>query len=177
MSSKSWAVSSIEETFRAFKSHWVLYAISLLMFVMNRAKTSILFFFERFNSVLNEATSMLWIENDSFWAVVETSRLSIVEILVWVIEESEVDRDQLGCFELGEIGKIEIEVFNWFGKTMTSFRIFSNIPFLFIQGLLNMASWWSISAINIDTVNFLWLSMMRLGRILWVIVFLDIFSS
>ncbi len=120
---------------------------------------------------------MLWIENDFFWAVIETSRLSIVEVLVWVIEESEVDRDQLECFELNEIEKIEIEVFNWFEKTMTSFHIFSNILFLFIQSLLNMTSWWSISAINIDTVNFLWLSMMRLSRILWVIVFLDIFSS
>ncbi len=140
MSSKFWVVSLIEETFRAFKLHWVLYAISLLMFVMNRAKTSILFFFEWFNSVLNEATSMLWIKNDSFWAVIETSRLSIVEVLVWVIEESEVDRDQLECFELNEIEKIEIEVFNWFKKTMTSFCIFSNISFLFIQSLLNMTS-------------------------------------
>ncbi len=60
---------------------------------MNRAKTSILFFFEQFNSVLNEATFMLWIENDSLVAVIETSCLSIVEILVWVIEENEVDRD------------------------------------------------------------------------------------
>ncbi len=177
MSSKFWVVSLIEETFRTFKSHWVLYAISLLMFIMNRAKTSILFFFERFNSVLNEAMFMLWIENDSFWAVIETSRLSIVEVLIWVIEESEVDRDQLECFELSEIEKIEIEVFNWFKKTMTSFCIFSNISFLFIQSLLNMTSWWSISAINIDTINSLWLSMMRLSRILWVMIFLNIFSS
>ncbi len=177
MSSKFWVVSLIEETFRTFKSHWVLYAISLLMFIMNRAKTSILFFFERFNSVLNEAMFMLWIENDFFWAVIETSRLSIVEVLIWVIEESEVDRDQLECFELSEIEKIEIEVFNWFKKTMTSFCIFSNISFLFIQSLLNMTSWWSISAINIDTINSLWLSMMRLSRILWVMIFLNIFSS
>ncbi len=154
-----------------------MYVISLLMFIMNRAKTLILFFFEWFNNVLNKATFMLWIENDSFWAVIEINRLSIVEILVWVIEEDEVDRDQLECFELSEIEKIEIEVFNWFEKTMTSFCIFSNISFLFIQSLLNMTSWWSILAINIDTVNFLWLSMMRLNRILWVIVFLDIFSS
>jgi len=62
------------------------------MFVMNKAKTSVWFFFERFNSVLNEAAFMLWIENDSFWAVIETSRLSIIEVLVWVIEEDEVDR-------------------------------------------------------------------------------------
>ncbi len=177
ISFKFWVISLIEETFKAFKLHWVLYAIFLLMFIMNKAKISILFFFEQFNSVLNEATFMLWIENDSFWAVIKMSCLSIVEVLVWVIEESEVNRDQLKCFELSEIEKIEIEVFNWFEKTMTSFCIFSNISFLFIQSLLNMTSWWLISAINIDTVNFLWLSMMRLNRILWVIVFLNIFSS
>ncbi len=116
MSSKFWVVLLIEETFKVFKSHWVLYAIFLLMFIMNRAKTSILFFFEWFNSVLNEATFMFWIENDSFWAVIETSHLSIVEVLVWVIEENEDDRDQLEYFELSEIEKIEIEVFNWFKK-------------------------------------------------------------
>ncbi len=142
------------------------------MFVMNKAKTSILFLFEQFNSVLNEAASMLRIENDSFW----TSRLSIIEILVWVIEEDEVDRDQLECFELRKIEKIEIEVFNWSEKTMTSFCIFNNISFLFIQNLLNMTSWWLISTISIDTVNFLWLLMMRLNRILWVMIFLNIFS-
>ncbi len=159
--------------FRAFKSFWVLYAISLLMSVMNRAKTSVLSFFERFNSVLNEAASMLRIENDSS----RTSRLSIIEVLVWVIEEGEVDCGQLGCFELKGTGKTEIGVFNWSEKTMTSFRISNNIPFLFIQGLPNMASWWSISAISIGTVNSLWLSMMRLSRILWVMIFLDIFPS
>ncbi len=153
--------------------HWVLYAIFLLMFIMNRAKTLILFFFEQFNSVLNEAASMLQIENDFFW----TDCLSIIEILVWVIEENKDDCNQLKCFELRKIEKIEIEVFNWFKKTMTSFCIFNNISFLFIQNLLNMTSWWSISAISIDTVNFLWLSMMRLKRILWVMIFLDIFSS
>ncbi len=163
--------------FKAFKSHWVLYAIFLLMSVMNKAKTSVWFFFEQFNSVLNKAAFMLWIKNDSFWAVIETSRLSIIEILVWMIEEDEVDRDQLECFELRRIEKIEIEVFNWFEKTMTSFCIFSNISFLFIQSLLNMTSWWLISVINIDTINFLWLSMMRLSRILWVMIFLNIFSS
>ena len=80
------------------------------MFIMNRVKTLILFFFEQFNSVLNKATSMLWIENDSFWAVIKMNHLSIVEILVWVIEENKVDRNQLECFELSEIEKIEIEV-------------------------------------------------------------------
>ena len=75
---------------------------------------------------------MLWIENDSFLVKVETNHLSIIEILVWMIKESEVDRDQLECFELRRIKKIEIEVFNWFEKTMTSFYIFNNISFLFI---------------------------------------------
>ena len=91
MSFKFWVVSLIEETFRAFKLHWVLYVISLLMFIMNKAKTLILFFFEWFNSVLNEAMFMLWIKNDFFWAVIETSRLSIIKILVWMIEENKDD--------------------------------------------------------------------------------------
>ncbi len=163
--------------FKTFKLHWVLYAISLLMFIMNKVKTLILFLFEWFNSVLNEAMFILWIENDSFWAVIEMNHLSIVEILIWVIEESKVDHDQLECFKLRRIKKTEIEVFNWFEKTMTSFYIFNNISFLFIQSLLNMTSWWSISIINIDMINFLWLSMMRLSRILWVMIFLNIFSS
>ncbi len=107
MSFKFWVISLIEETFKAFKLHWVLYVIFLLMFIMNRAKTSILFFFEQFNSVLNEATFMFWIENDSFWAVIEMNHLSIVEVLVWMIEESEVDRDQLECFELRKIKKLK----------------------------------------------------------------------
>ncbi len=101
--------------------HWVLYMISLLMFIMNKAKTSILFFFEWFNNVLNEATFMLWIKNDSFWAVIEMSHLSIIEILVWVIEKSEDDHDQLECFELKRIEKIKIEVFNWFKKQWRHF--------------------------------------------------------
>ncbi len=68
------------------------------------------------------------------------SCLSIIKTLVWKIKESEDDHDQLECFELRRIEKIEIEVFNWFEKTMTSFRIFSNISFLFIQSLFNMTS-------------------------------------
>ncbi len=112
ISSKFWIVLLIEETFKAFKSHWVLYAIFLLMFIMNKAKTLILFFFEWFNNVLNEVTFMLWIKNDSFWAVIEMSCLSIIEILVWVIEKNEDDCNQFECFELKEIEKTEIEVFN-----------------------------------------------------------------
>ncbi len=167
----------MKETFRAFKLHWVLYAIFLLMFFMNRMNTSVWFFFEWFNNVLNKAMFMLWIENDSFWIIVETDRLSILEIFDWEIKVNEVDCDQLKCFELREIEKIEMKVFNWFEKTMTSIHIFSNISFLFIHDFSNMTSWWLMSAINIETVNFLWLSMMRFNRILWVIVFLNIFSS
>ena len=77
---------------------------------MNRANTSVWFFFERFNSVLNEAMFMLWIENDSFWIVVETDHLSILEIFDWKVKVDEVDRNQLKCFELKEIEKIEMKV-------------------------------------------------------------------
>ena len=104
-----------------------MYVISLLIFVMNKAKTSILFFFEQFNSILNKAMFMLQIENDTFWIVVETDRLSILEIFDWEIEVNEVDHDQLKCFELKEIEKIEMRVSNWFEKTMTSICIFNNI--------------------------------------------------
>ncbi len=66
---------------------------------------------------------------------------------------------------------------NWSENTIVSCLMFNNISFLFIQSLLNIASWCSISAISIDIVNFLWLSIVRLSRILWVIVFLANFSS
>ena len=151
--------------------------ISLLMFIMNKAKTLILFFFEQFNSILNEVTFILWIKNDSFWAVIEMNHLNIIKILVWMIKKNKDDHNQFECFKLRRIEKTEIEVFNWFEKTMMSFCIFSNISFLFIQSLLNMTLWWSISTINMNTVNFLWLSMMRLSRILWMMIFLNIFSS
>jgi len=78
------------------------------MFIMNKAKTLILFFFEQFNSVLNEAASMLQIKNDSS----RMNHLSIIKILILVIEEDKVDHDQFKCFELKRIEKIEIEVFN-----------------------------------------------------------------
>ncbi len=100
----------------------------------------------------------------------ETECLSILKIVLWAAEEIEVDRDQLECFVFDEIKKIEIEVFNWSENTIVSCLMFNNILFLFIQSLLNIASWCSISAISIDTVNFLWLSIVRLSKILWVIV-------
>jgi len=146
------------------------------MFSMNIAKISIWFFFFRFTSAWKKTTSMFWIENDSFW-MIETERLRIFEALLWVAEEMRVDRDQLKCFVFDEIEKIEIEISNWSENTIVSCFMFNNISFLFIQNLLNIASWCSISAISIDIVNFLWLSIVRLSRILWVIVFLTNFSS
>ncbi len=83
---------------------------------------------------------MLQIENDSFWIVVETDYLSILEIFDWEIKVDEVDRDQLECFELREIEKIEMKVFNWFEKIMMLIHIFSNISFLFIHDFSNMTS-------------------------------------
>jgi len=143
---------------------------------MNIAKTSVWFFFFRFMSAWKETTSIFWIENNFFW-MNETECLSILKILLWAAEEIKVDRDQLECFVFDEIEKIEIEIFNWSENTIVLCLMFNNISFLFIQSLLNMTSWCSISAISIDIVNFLWLSIVRLSRILWVIVFLANFSS
>ena len=150
---KFWVISLIEETFKTFKLHWVLYVIFLLIFFMNKANTSVWFFFKQFNNVLNEVTFMLWIENDSFWIVVETNYLSILEIFDWEIKVNKVDHNQLKCFELKEIEKIEMRVFNWFKKTMMLICIFSNISFLFIHDFSNMTSWWLMSAINIETIR------------------------
>ncbi len=150
--------------------------IFLSMSSTNIAKISIWIFFFHFTSAWKETTSMFWIKNDSFW-MIETECLRIFEALLWVAEEMKVDRDQLKCFVFDEIEKIEIEIFNWLENTIVSCLMFNNISFLFIQSLLNMTLWCSISAISIDTVNFLWLSIVRLSRILWVIVFLANFSS
>ncbi len=57
-----------------------------------------------------------------------------------MIEKNENNCNQFKCFKLKEIEKIKLKVFNWFEKTMTSFHIFSNISFLFIQNLLNITS-------------------------------------
>ncbi len=150
--------------------------ISLSMFLMNIAKISVLFFLEWFNRILKRAAFMLWIEKNSFW-VIETDHLNIIKTLLKAAEEIKVDHDQLECFELNKIEKIEIEIFSWSEKTMISCCIFNNISFLFIQSLFSITSWCSISAISISTVSFLWLSIMRLDRILWVITLLNIFSS
>ncbi len=143
---------------------------------MNIAKISIWFFFFRFTNAWKEMTFIFWIENDSFW-MIETECLRIFEALLWVIEEVRVDHDQLECFVFDEIEKTEIEIFNWSENMIVSCLMFNNISFLFIQSLLNIASWCSISAISIDIVNFLCLSIVRLSKILWVIVFLANFSS
>ncbi len=88
------------------------------MFIMNKAKTLILFFFKWFNNVLNKAAFMLWIKNDFS----QISYLSIIKILVWIIEKNKDDHDQLKCFELREIEKIEIKVFNWFKKMLRVYQ-------------------------------------------------------
>ncbi len=145
------------------------------MFSMNIAKILIWFFFFRFTSVWKKMTYMFWIENDSFW-MIETKCLSILKILLWAAEKIKVDRDQLECFVFDKIEKIEIEIFNWSENMIVSCFMFNNISFLFIQSLLNIASWCLISVISIDIVNFLWLLIMKLSRILWVIAFLNSFS-
>ncbi len=143
---------------------------------MNMTKISVWFFFFRFTNAWKETTFMFWIKNDSFW-MIETECLKILEALLEAAEEVKVDRNQLECFIFDEIEKIEIEIFNWSRNTIVSCFMFNNISFLFIQSLLNIASWCLISTISIDTVNSLWLSIVRLSKILWVIVFLANFSS
>ncbi len=150
--------------------------IFLLMFLMNITKISVWFFFFRFTSAWKKLMFMFWIENDSFWTI-ETECLRNFKILLWVAEEIEVDRDQSECFIFDEIEKTEIEIFNWSENTIVSCFMFNNISFLFIQNLLNIASWCLISVISIDIVNFLWLLIVKLNKILWVIVFLANFSS
>ncbi len=109
-----------------------------------------------------------------FSEAVEASRWSTLR--AERIEEFD-DRDHFECEALTDIEKTEMGASNWFGKTMTSFCISSSISFLFIQDFPNMTSWWSISAINIETVNFLWLPTVRLSRILWVMAFFVSFPS
>ncbi len=131
------------------------------------------FFFDRLTSAWKDAVLTLNIEK-FFFEAVEADCWSTLR--TELIEEFG-DRDHFECEALTDIEKTAMGAFNWFGKTMTSFRISSSISFLFIQDFSNMMSWWSISAINIETVNFLWLSTVRLGRILWVMIFLVSFPS
>ncbi len=136
-------------------------------------KISMQFFFDRLINAWKDAVLTLNIEK-FFFKAVEVSRWSTLR--AERIEEFD-DRDHFECEVLTDIKKTEMKAFNWFEKTMTSFRISSSISFLFIQNFSNMMSWWSISAINIETVNFLWLSTVRLSRILWVMIFFVSFSS
>ena len=130
-------------------------------------------FFDRLISAWKDAALTLNIKK-FFFKAVEADRWSTLR--TELIEEFD-DRDYFECEALTDIKKTEMKAFNWFEKTMTSFHIFSSISFLFIQSFSNMTSWWSISAINIETVNFLWLSTERLSRILWVMIFFVSFSS
>ncbi len=131
------------------------------------------FFFDRLINAWKDAAFTLNIEK-FFFEAVKASRWSTLKIER--IEEFD-DHDYFECEALTDIEKTEMRASNWFEKTMTSFRISSSISFLFIQSFSNMTSWWFISAINIETVNFLWLLTVRLGRILWIMIFFVSFPS
>ncbi len=131
------------------------------------------FFFDRLISAWKDSALTLNIKK-FFFEAVKADHWSTLKTKL--IEEFD-DRDHFECEALTDIEKTEMKAFNWFKKTMTSFCISSSISFLFIQSFSNMTSWWSISAINIETVNFLWLSTVRLSRILWVMIFFVSFSS
>ncbi len=130
-------------------------------------------FFDHLISAWKDSAFTLNIEK-FFFEAVEADRWSTLK--TELIEEFD-DHDHFECEALTDIKKTEMKASNWFEKTMILFRISSSISFLFIQSFSNMTSWWSISAINIETVNFLWLSTVRLSRILWVMIFFVSFSS
>ncbi len=131
------------------------------------------FFFDRLISAWKDAAFTLNIKK-FFFEAVEASHWSTLK--AERIEKFD-DRDHFECEALTDIEKTEMRASNWFEKTMTSFCISSSISFLFIQSFSNMTSWWFISAINIETVNFLWLSTVRLSRILWIMIFFVSFPS
>ncbi len=131
------------------------------------------FFFDHLISAWKDAVLTLNIEKFFFKAVKADCWSTLRAEL---IEEFD-DCDYFEYEALTDIKKTEMRAFNWFKKTMTSFCIFSSISFLFIQNFSNMTSWWFISAINIETVNFLWLLTVRLSRILWVMIFFVSFLS
>ncbi len=131
------------------------------------------FFFDHLISAWKDAAFTLNIKK-FFFKAVEVSRWSTLK--AELIKEFD-DHDYFECEALTDIKKTEMRAFNWFEKTMTSFHISSSISFLFFQNFSNMTSWWFISAINIKTVNFLWLLTVRLSRILWVMIFFISFSS
>ncbi len=131
------------------------------------------FFFDHLISAWKDSVLTLNIEK-FFFEAVEADRESTLR--AELIEEFD-DHDYFECEALTDIKKTEMKASNWFEKMMTSFCISSSISFLFIQNFSNITSWWSISAINIETVNFLWLSTVRLSRILWIMIFFISFSS
>ncbi len=131
------------------------------------------FFFDHLINAWKDAILTLNIKK-FFFEAVEVSRWSTLK--TELIEEFD-DHDHFKCEALTDIEKTEMRASNWFKKTMTLFCISSSISFLFIQNFSNMTSWWFISAINIETVNFLWLSTVRLNRILWIMIFFVSFSS
>ncbi len=136
-------------------------------------KISMRFFFDYLINAWKDAAFTLNIEK-FFFEAVEADCWSTLR--AELIEKFD-DHDHFECEALTNIEKTEMRASNWFKKTMTLFCISSSISFLFIQNFSNMTSWWFISAINIETVNFLWLSTVRLSRILWVMIFFVSFSS
>ncbi len=136
-------------------------------------KISMRFFFDHLISAWKDSAFTLNIEK-FFFKAVEADHWSTLK--AELIEKFD-DHDHFECEALTDIKKTEMRASNWFEKTVTSFHIFSSISFLFIQSFSNMTSWWFISAINIETVNFLWLSTVRLSRILWIMIFFVSFSS
>ncbi len=131
------------------------------------------FFFDHLISAWKDAVLTLNIEKFFFKAV----KVSCWSTLRVELIEEFADYDYFECKALTDIEKTEMKAFNWFEKMMTLFRISSSISFLFIQSFSNMTSWWFISVINIETVNFLWLSTVRLSRILWIMIFFVSFPS
>jgi len=131
------------------------------------------FFFDHLINAWKDAALTLNIEK-FFFEAVEADRWNTLK--AELIEEFD-DHDYFECEALTDSEKTEMKASYWFKKTITSFCISSSISFLFIQNFSNMTSWWSISAINIETVNFLWLSTVRLSRILWIMIFFVSFSS
>ncbi len=131
------------------------------------------FFFDHLTSAWKDAALTLNIEK-FFFKAVEVSHWSTLR--AELIEEFD-NHDHFEYEALTDIEKTEMRASNWFEKMMTSFCISSSISFLFIQSFSNMTSWWFISAINIETVNFLWFLTVRLSRILWVMILFVSFSS
>ncbi len=135
--------------------------------------TSVLAFFDFFSSEWKDATAMLNIEKFFFWVIIADCWSTLRAELI----KDEDKRSQFDCLALVETDKIEMSLFNQFEKTISSCRISNNRSFLFIHDFSSMILWWSISAINIETVSSLWSSMIRFDKILWVMIFFVSLSS